>query len=292
MSASGRLIATFAPKSLSDALALLAGSAEETKVVAGGTALVLMLKQGLIRPDRLVSLHRIAAMREISHQPGDGTTIGALVTIRDAERSSVIRAHMPVLAQTYAQVANPRIRGSATVGGNLAEADYASDPPAVLVALRARVTAASALGLREIAIGAFFTGFYETALAPVEIVTAIIIPDLPPNAGAVYQRYVARSSEDRPCVGVAVVVIGHQGVCEELRVVVGAVAEIPQEFPSIEDRAAGERLDRAMADVLGRAYAEAIDPIGDIRGSASYRRQMVGVFVRRAIEEAVRGIAG
>jgi carbon-monoxide dehydrogenase medium subunit len=251
-----------------------------------------MLKQGLIRPDRLVSLHRIGEMRDVGHQPGDGTTIGALVTLRDAERSDVIRAHVPVLAKTYAQVANPRIRGFATVGGNLAEADYASDPPPVLMALRASVTVASSDGRREIAIGDFFTGFYETALATGEIVTAITIPDLPPGTGASYQRYLTRSREDRPCVGVAVVVIGRKGVCEELRVVVGAVAEIPQEFPAVEETAAGARLDREMADAVGQAYAEAIDPIEDLRGSAAYRQQMVGVFVRRAIEEAVHGIAG
>lgn len=274
------------PGSLDEAVTLLAAQNEDIKVISGGTALVIMLKNRLIAPAALLSLGGLSELRNIRHEPGIGLRIGALVSIRDAELSPLIRDKQPTLAETFAKVGNVRVRHAATVGGNLSEADYASDPPCVLVALRARVKARSAKGEREIPLVKLFTGFYETALAPDEILTEVIVPDPEPGTRSTYLKYVSRSSEDRPCAGMAAVLeTGTDGACKNLRLVAGAVAEIPQEITAAEEQARGSRLSGRLIDDIAQAYADAIEPLSDLRGSAWYRKQIIRVLVRRAIEQ-------
>jgi len=134
------------PTTLDDAVSLLAKEGDQTKIIAGGTALVIMLRNHLISPSILLSLGRLPNLRYIRHDPGSGLRIGGLVSIRDAESSSLIREKQPTLASTFGKVGNVRVRNAATVGGNLSEADYASDPPCLLVALRARAKASSVRG--------------------------------------------------------------------------------------------------------------------------------------------------
>jgi len=278
------------PASLDEALALLSAQSDDIKIVSGGTALVIMLRNRLIAPATLLSVGRLSELREIRHEPGVGLRIGALATIREAETSSLIRERQPMLAQTFAKVGNVRIRHAATVGGNLSEADYASDPPCVLVALRARVKARSARGEREIPLTDFFKGFYETALAPDEILTELIVPDAAPGSRATYLKYISRSSEDRPCVGMALVLETQpDGSCKNLRLVAGAVSETPQEIASAEAMAAGKRLSDALIADIADAYSMAIDPLSDLRGSAWYRKQIVRVMARRAMQQLLDG---
>ena len=277
------------PTSLDEALSLLAAPSEELKIVSGGTALVIMLRNRLIAPSTLLSLGRLQELRTIRHEPGVGLRIGALATIREAETSQIIREKQPMLAQTFGKVGNIRIRHAATVGGNLSEADYASDPPCVLVALRARAKARSAKGEREIPLTDFFKGFYETALAPDEILTELIVPDLAQETRATYLKYVSRSSEDRPCVGMALVLEDQaDGKCNNLRLVAGAVAETPQEIASAEGIAAGKQLTEDVIDEIADAYSTAIEPLSDLRGSAWYRKQIIRVMARRAMHQVSR----
>jgi carbon-monoxide dehydrogenase medium subunit len=168
-------------------------------------------------------------------------------------------------------VASPRVRSQATVGGVLADADYASDPPAVLAALGARAVLRSPRGDREVGIGDLILGYYETCIAGDELLVEVRVP--PCDGPAVYRKFRSRSSEDRPCVAVAAVRGG-----ERLRVVVGAVAERPRELP---DACA---LGPSEAAEIGRRYAKEIEPISDARGSAGYRRRVMEVEVRRAVE--------
>ena len=276
------------PRSVDEAVSLLAQHADEAKIIAGGTAVVLMLQNRLISPGYLISLGRIGGLDHIRYEPGAGLRIGSLATIRQAETSPPVREHLPVLAETFGEVANVRVRNAATVGGNLAEADYASDPPAVLVGLRARVKVASQRGVREIPLTEFFKDFYETALAEDEILTEVAVPELSPSWRSAYLKYVSRSSEDRPCVGAAAFVdLDEDGLCRELRVVVSAVAETPREVADAEALARGERLTDELIGEVAEQYAEAIDPLSDLRGSAWYREQMIRVFVRRAIRAAL-----
>lgn len=274
------------PSTLEEAVSLLAQEGDEAKIIAGGTALVIMLRNHLISPSVLLSLGRLPDLRYIRHEPGTGLRLGGLVTVREAERSTLLREKQPTLASTFGKVGNVRVRNAATVGGNLSEADYASDPPCVLVALRAKVKAARAQGEREISLAQFFKGFYETALKPDEILTELVVPDLPPGSRSAYLKYVSRSSEDRPCVGMAAVLdINADGTCKELRLVAGAVAETPQHFASAGELACGERLTDELIKEIAEACAAEAEPISDLRGSAWYRKQIISVLARRAMQQ-------
>jgi carbon-monoxide dehydrogenase medium subunit len=274
------------PNSIDEAVALLGAQNDDTKIISGGTALVIMLKNRLIAPATLLSLGRLDELRAIRHEPNTGLRIGALVTLREAEHSPIVREKNPTLADTFAKVGNVRVRNAATVGGNLSEADYASDPPCVLVAMRAQVTARGPKGAREIPLTDLFKGFYETALAPDEILTELIVPDPQPGSRSVYLKYVSRSSEDRPCVGMAAVLETQpDGICKDLRLVAGAVAETPQEIGAAEALAHGQRLTEPLIDQIAQAYADAIEPLSDLRGSAWYRKQIIRVLARRAMHQ-------
>jgi aerobic carbon-monoxide dehydrogenase medium subunit len=280
-------VAFVQPTSLQEAVESLAAYGEDAKIVAGATALTIMLRQRLIRPAALISLAGLSGLDRIERQNGY-LSIGALATHRQVELSPVVSASIPVLAETFSVVANVRVRNAATVGGVLAEADYASDPPAVFMALDAEVESLGPRGARTIPVKHFFKGFYETALEPAEIVTGVRIPIPPAGSHGVYAKYVTRSSEDRPCLGaVALVRMSSDGkTCEELRVAVGAVAEVPQRFPEVEALATGTALDQEVARAVADGYAARIDTLADMRGSAWYRTEMIRVWVRRAIERA------
>ncbi|MEZ0241372.1 MAG: xanthine dehydrogenase family protein subunit M [Chloroflexota bacterium] len=280
------------PRTLDEAVALLSELGDEAKILAGGTALTIMLRQHLIAPAALIHIGRLPDLDGIT--VGDGhLSLGALVRHRDVELSGTVAGRLPVLARTFGVVANVRVRNAATVGGVLAESDYASDPPAVFLALDAEVEVTGPAGSRSIPIADFFVAFYETAIAADEIVTGIRVPFLAEGSGAVYEKFVTRSSEDRPCIGVAAVVaFDDAGSCGDLRVSVGAAAETPQRFPDLEGTARGNRLEPELIASIADGYAERIEPLDDMRGSAWYRTEMVRVWVRRAIEHAAAEAAG
>lgn len=257
-----------APETLDEALTLKAEYGEEATIVAGGTFLAILMNQRLFQPTRLVALRGIPGLDAIEALPGE-LRLGAMATHRAVEGSPTVRERWSALARAFSLVASPRVRNQATVGGVLADADYASDPPSLFVALGARAVVRSARGERQIAIGELVTGYYETSLEPDELLVEVRVPSVD---RAVYRKFRARSHEDRPCVSVAAA-----RVDGELRVVVGAVAGTPQHFPEL----------CRLADPVevGRAYAATIDPISDVRGSAAYRRRIIAVEVRRALEE-------
>ena len=258
----------FAPRSLDEALALKAERPDAT-VVAGGTFVGILVNQRLLAPSAFLSLGGIDGLAFI--EADEELRIGAMTTHRAVELSPPVRERWPALAQTFSLVASPRVRNCATVGGVLGDADYASDPPAMLTALSARAVAASVRGTREIPLEELIVGHYATSLEPDELIVEVRVP-----AGehrAVYRKLRTRSHEDRPCVGVA--------ACrrpDALRVVVGAVAERPQYFPELCD------VNGEPASVA-QAYADAIDPMSDVSGSSEYRRRAIAVEVRRALEQ-------
>jgi carbon-monoxide dehydrogenase medium subunit len=285
-------IAFLRPRSVDEAVAALAEQDGEAKVLAGSTALSIMLRQQLVAPSALVSLDRVEGLRGIKEENGE-LVLGALTTHREVETSELVRQRIPVLAETFGKVANVRVRNAATVGGVVAEADYASDPPAVLLALDAVIEVQGSNGQRSEPIGEFITGFYETTLEPDEIVTAVRVPIPGAGTAAVYEKFVTRSSEDRPCVGVAAVLkLAGDGSCEELRVAVGAAAETPQRISDAEALASGKQIDEQLAREIGERYAAEIDTLDDMRGSSWYRTEMVKVWVRRAILHALADATG
>ncbi len=278
-------VAFFEPTSVAQAVALLAEHGGDAKVVAGATALTIMLRERLISPKALVSLGRVTGLRDIEEDDG-ALVLGALVTHREVETSPLVRRLIPVLADTFATVANVRVRNVATVGGVVAEADYASDPPAVFVALDAEIVARGPRGERRILARDFFRGFYQTALEPDEIVTAVRVPVPPSGTHGVYEKFVTRSTEDRPCVGAVALARFEDGRCAELRVAVGAAAETPRRYPALEALGRGTTLRGDVVPTIAAGYASETDALDDMRGSSWYRKAVIEVWVRRAIERA------
>ena len=267
-----------APTSLEEALERKAEHGEEATVVAGGTFLAILINQRLLAPSLLLGLRDVAGLSYVEAN-GD-LRLGAMTTHRAVELAPAVGSGWPALARAVSLVASPRVRNQATVGGVLADADYASDPPAMLAALGGRVVARRRGGEREIPVEELITGYYETSLAPEEL---IVEARVPAGARAVYRKFRSRSHEDRPCVSVAAAV--RDGA---LRVVVGAVAARPQYFPEICALADGGEVDGELAAEIGQRYAEEIDPLSDVRGSAAYRRRVIAVEIRRALEELER----
>jgi carbon-monoxide dehydrogenase medium subunit len=276
------------PASLPEALAALAERGDEARVLAGGTAVVLLLYQKLIFPDVLVNLGRVPGLDTIRVEE-DGLHLGPLALLRDVELSPQVQQEWPGLAQACGVVGNVRVRNQATIGGNLAEADYASDPPAMLLALDAAVTVASATGSRAIPLADFYLGFYTTALQPDELITGVFVPRLPASARMAYLKFKTRSSEDRPCLGVAAIGSFEDGLCADLRVAVGAATEIPRRLPEVEALARGQSLTDELIAEIAEGYASQVDTLDDIRASSWYRTQMIRVHVRRALQEVCNG---
>jgi carbon-monoxide dehydrogenase medium subunit len=265
-----------APSSLEEALALRGEHGDEATVLAGGTFLGILMNQGFLSPTAFLSLGGVGELRGIAAAGGE-LRLGAMTTHSAVERSELVRSAWPVLARAFGLVASPRVRNQATVGGVLADADYASDPPAVLAALGARAVLRSVRGEREVSIGELILGYYETCIAPDELLVEVRVPPAPERA--VYRKFRSRSTEDRPCVAVAAT--RDRG---RVRVVVGAVAEVPQDFPDVCALADGEALEPALREEIARRYAERVEPMSDARGSAAYRRRVTAVEVRRALE--------
>ena len=266
-----------APSSLEEALALRAERGEEATVLAGGTFLGILLNQGFLAPSAFLALGGVGELAGIEVRDGD-LRLGAMVTHTAVERSSAVREGWPVLARAFGLVASARVRNQATVGGVLADADYASDPPAVLAALGARAVLRSHRGERSVGIGELILGHYETCIAPDELLVEVIVPSAPERA--VYRKFRSRSSEDRPCVAVAAT--RGDG---RVRVVVGAVAGVPQAFPDVCALADGRALEPDLRAEIARRYGERVEPMSDARGSAAYRRRVIAVEVRRALED-------
>jgi aerobic carbon-monoxide dehydrogenase medium subunit len=273
------------PASISELFTAKASYGDEAKIIAGGTWVTLVLSQGLLYPSALISLRRVPGLNNI-HLDTHGLTIGAMVTHRQIENDATIKKHCPVLAETFSVVANVRIRNQATIGGCICDADYASDPPAMLAALGAAVHLQRPGGERWVAMENFITGHYETIIQPDELLTAVRIPSLSLNMRGVYIKYRTRSHEDRPCVGIAVILGISQDVVSHLRIVVGAVAATPQRVVEGENLAIGQQLTNERAQQIGEAYAESIEPIDDLRGSSWYRRETIRVLVKRALLQA------
>jgi len=277
------------PAGFPDAIALLGQYGDDARILAGGTSVVLMLQQRLIVPAVLISLGRIQNS-EFIRLEADGLHIGALARLRDIERSEIVGQFSPALAHAFHVVANVRVRNQATIGGNLAAADYAADPPAMLTALDARVQLQGPAGTRRVALRDFFRGFYTTALEPNEILTEVIIPHLPASARSAYHKYTSVSAEGRPCVAVgAVADFDPEGKCFDLKIAVGAAVETPQRIESAESLASGHVLTAELIETIAAEYARTLDPLTDVRASAWYRREMIRVFVSRALQEVRDG---
>ena len=273
------------PASLDEALALLAQHGEDAKLIAGGTGLVNLMKQRLVRPSVVIGLRALKPLAGIAEN--SGLEIGALATLASLEAAPAVKRKAPLLAETIHHVATVRVRSMATLGGAMAHADPFLDTPPALIALDAQIVARSARGERKIAVDKFFTGFYETVLAPDEMVTQILVPEQPKGAGAAFLKFLPATQDDYATISVAArVTLGAQGAIAEARVALGAAATVPVRASAVEAALAGKTPDEKAFRDAAALVQDAIDPIEDFRGSASYKRQMAVVHVRRALAEA------
>ncbi len=273
------------PQSLDEALALLAQHGEDAKLIAGGTGLVNLMKQRLVRPAFVIGLRGLKPLTGIAET--EGLAIGALATLASLEASASVRRKAPLLAETCAHVATVRVRAMATLGGAMAHADPFLDTPPALIALDAQLVARSKRGERKIAVERFFTGYYQTVLAPDEMVTEILVPEQPSGSGTSFLKFLPATRDDYATISVAArILLGADGRITQARVALGAAAMVPVRAGAVEAALAGKSPDEKNFRDAASLVQESIDPIEDFRGSATYKRQMAAVHVRRALAEA------
>lgn len=239
----------------------------------------MAMKMGVLRWPHLIDVKPIAALRRVERS--DGTLrIGATVTHWELERDPTVAAAIPALARLERNVANVRVRAAGTLGGNLAFAEPHADPPALLTALDARVVLQGPSGRRSLPLEEFITGMYQTALGPDEVLVAIEIPVPPSGTRAAYVKF---QILERPSVGVAIVASLRDGrFANAPVVVVGAADEMPRRVATAE-LAGADANDAGTAEALAEAAQRSVEPVGDLAGSAEYKRHLVGVFARRAL---------
>lgn len=273
------------PASVQEASRMLADLGDDARAIAGGTALMLGMRQRMLTPTHLVSLGLLHDLRHISFDAQSGLTIGALALHHDLARSAVVQAHAPLLASMAARLANPQIRNQGTLGGNLCYADPATDPPGCLMALNAQVVLQSASGERVLGIEDFLMDYYTTALQPDEVLTHVRIPPLAPNTSSLYTRFLRTPAEHRPLASIALVAQRSGAVCTGVRLAVGASAAVALRIPRAEAFMNGKTITPDVAREAADIVATDIDPISDARGAADYRRDMVRIIARRTIAE-------
>lgn len=278
------------PASLSEAFDLLGQYGETARAMSGGTALVILMKQSLVNPEHVVSLEKIPDLDAI-HVDGDELRIGGLTRHYDVEHSTDVRGFAPILCDVYHRVATVKIRNMATVGGGLAHADPAQDPPPVFMALDARVRLRSGGGEREVAVSDLFSDYYETVLQPGEILTEVIVPRPSPSAKFAYLKFLPRTEDDYATVAVAARAENQQGVCRNVRVALAAAGPTPIRATAVEQALEGQAATAAAVRQAAEAVAGQVDPLDDFRGSSAYKRDMAVVFTRRALEQAL-GLSG
>jgi len=262
------------PTTLKKAFSLMEKHGDEGRVIAGGTSLLIMMRQRLLTPKVVISLARIPKFDKITFNAKDGLRIGAGARHRDIELSPAVQKHYPLLHETFRKVAQPRIRNMGTVGGNLAAGDPLTDPGASLIALDAEVTLSSSKGQRRLRLDEFF----------------IHVPP-PQRSGWSHIKFTPRSVEDFATVGVAITLQTRNGTCEDVRVGLNSVASTIVRARKAEEVLRGKTIDDATLQEMGEVASTECDPTDDNRGSADYKREMVKVLVRRAAQEALQRVS-
>jgi len=276
----------FEPADLPEALELLRKHGDGARIVAGGQSLLILIRQGLVQPDVLISLHRIDSLREIEIEGGD-LVLGAMVTQRQISSDSRIRKSFAALAEAASRVGSIHVQNLGTVGGNISHAEPNGDSAPALISLGASVTAASHRGERSIPLENFFRGPFENALESGEMATHIRVPLPVDGASSIYLKHVLRGV-DRATVGTGVQLrIDAGGVCSEARIGLCGAGPSPFRATKAEALVKGERMSAALLEAVGSEVSAMCDPLSDSHGPAEYKRKMASVFVKRAIRQLV-----
>jgi len=272
-----------APRTIEEAVALLAGPGGPVRAFAGGTDLLPRLENRLVRAETLVDLKRIPELGDISCNPTAGLTIGATVRLAALLDVPELQHSYLAMAEAVSQTATVQIRNMGTVAGNVCNGSPCADSVPVLIARGARLALRSPRGERLLPIGDFFKGPGVTALAHDELLVRIHVPPPPPETGFAFAKLPARTHVDVSAVNVGVMVSRKDGACGEARIVLGAVGPVPLRAHKAEARLAGATLGAKLLDEVGQLAAGETQPIDDVRASAAYRRAMAAVLVRRAL---------
>ena len=254
--------------------------------MSGGTALMLMMKAGVLRPTRLVLLHKLG-LSEISETAAGELRIGAMARLSDIERSALVRRGWPVIAKTLRTLSNVRVRNVAALGGHLAHGDPHTDLPPLLSALGARVRIAGPAGERSLPVESLYTRYLETSLERNELVTQVEIPALGARRAA-YLTGPTPSAHAWPALGMAASLHLHEGMIKEPRLVVSAATDRPIHLFSAEKILNGKPAEERVLKQAGEAAAEEVAIESDLHGSAAYKKQLIRVYLGRAIREALK----
>jgi aerobic carbon-monoxide dehydrogenase medium subunit len=277
------------PTSLREAIALLDPDDSAVRPIAGGTALMLMMKAGVFRPSRLVSLRRLPAEHaRIALVADRELIIGAMAPLSQVERSAEVARFAPVIPRAMLRLSNVRVRNVATIGGCLAHGDPHMDLPPVLIALGAHVSVVGPAGERKIAVEELFAGYFETVLQKNELISQLHIP-AQGNASAAYIKVTTGSAEDWPALGVAVSLEREGSAIRSARIVVSAATEKAMRLSAAEQALEGAGIEERTLARTGDTAAGEVECISDVRGSAPYKRELVRVFVVRALREVLGG---
>jgi carbon-monoxide dehydrogenase medium subunit len=274
------------PTTLAAAVRLLDPDDETIRPVAGGTALMLMMKAGVFRPAKLVSLRKIESKYAAIRAGAHGLTIGAMTTLADLELSADVHTHAPLIIQTLLTLSNVRVRNVATIGGALAHGDPHMDLPPVLMALDASLTVVGPNGERGLPVEDLFTGYYETVLARNELIASVHVP-AQKSKQAAYMKVTTGAVDDWPALGIAVVIMSEGDAISSARIVASAATEKVVRLTSAESVLKGNRIDDKLIRRAADAAVEGVEFVSDVRGSASYKRELMRVYVRRAVHAAL-----
>lgn len=273
-----------APRSVSEASALLQRYGDDAAVYAGGTELLIVMKERLTPVNRLIDIKKIDGLREIAIDDDGTLTIGALATHREIARNPLVQQHSPYFAALEGIIANTRVRAAGTIGGNLCFAEPHSDPATLLAAVEATVTLASSSGSREVPVEDFFHGLLETDRQPDEIMTQVRLLKLWETTGVSYQRF---KTHERPVATVAAAVSVTSGAIDDARVVVGSVGPKPQRMTAVEDAVRGQEPGLVLFQQAGLLAANDAEIDEEGFESADYKRHLVAVYVQKALQDAV-----
>ena len=275
------------PQTLEEALHYLDPEDPDIRPVGGGTAIMLMMKAGVLRPTRLVSLRRVEdRYREIRVNEAGELRIGGMTTLAALERSTVVSEGWPVLARTFRTLSNIRVRNVATIGGNLAHGDPHMDMPPVLSALGARVIATGPSGSREIAVEDLCVGYYETVLDRNELISEVIVPPMQ-GGRAAYFKVTTRAAHDWPALGVAVSLQLDGEAIRQSSLIVGAATDRPTRLHGAESMLRGATPSEERLKQAGLAAADALEIVSDQHGSAAYKKHLLSVYLGRAVRAAM-----
>jgi carbon-monoxide dehydrogenase medium subunit len=281
-----------APVALDEALDLLGQYGDDAKVLAGGQSLMPMMNMRLVRPKVVIDINRIANLSHISPRRDGSLAVGAMTRQREVEKSALVSETVPLLASAIPYIGHFQIRNRGTVGGSLAHSDPAAEIPAVCLTLDAEFDLASTGNERTVKANDFFLNQLCTALEPVELLTQVRIPHFRQPWQFGFQE-VCRRDGDFALVGaIAMIQIDDSGVCQGARITTFGAEGKPMRMDSAEQYLSGASVNAGDREEAARLVSNALDPISDIHASSQYRKDVAGVMVRRALEQAMAGAQG